>query len=156
MDGSNRATSPIGRADVGAAAEDPRFSPQWYFFGLGGLVALALTLIRINFLFLLIPLVGLIGWILARRRDGHLVYDPKSVIALHSPLPGTVTPVVVAVMLVNVSASVIVGPLLPVNVLPFWAVVVIACAVGAAVTLLARRSELMRIAGTRRLENREG
>lgn len=144
-------------ADLAEAAADPRSLPPWYFVGVGALVALALMLLRTHTLFLLIPGVGLIfGVLLGGRRGTYAVNeDAKSAITLQSPLPGTMAPMMMAIAISLTAAFVVAGSLVPTSVLPFWAVVVISCTVGAAVAALLRRSELLRIAGTRRLERQD-
>ncbi|WP_043498039.1 hypothetical protein [Georgenia sp. SUBG003] len=91
-----------------AAAADPRLPPWWYFAVLGAAVALSLTLMWVHSLFLLLGVLVIIPLEILRRRKGYVVEDPKSVIALRSPLPGAFLMVVIS-PLILIAAFVISG-----------------------------------------------
>lgn len=84
-------------AEVARAAADQRLLPRWSFVG-----------------------VGPVLWILiAYRRGAYLVDErTKAAVALHSPLPGTMAPVIAALMLWHTAAYVIVGTFVPTSALP--------------------------------------
>ena len=142
----------MSTADLAAAAQDPRLLPRWLFAGFGALLAVALVLVRVHILFLLVAGAGLLLGVLHAQRRG--AYDAAEgmggAVALRTPLPGTTVPALTALGLVLLAAQVIAGTFTPT--VPGWAVVLIALVVGALVATLLRRSELMRVAGTRRLE----
>jgi small-conductance mechanosensitive channel len=139
------------KEELAAATADSRLTPRWYFGVLGAAVAVSLALVRVHYLFLLLVVLVIIPLEVVRRRKGYVVEDPKSAIALRAPLPGAFLNFVIN-PLILIAAFIISGVFFPRSALPFWAVLVIAGAVGAVVTLSSRTAAVRQMAAIQKIE----